>query len=64
VAPIDIHSSVGPKAFETSRTEPEAFQRVKALDPKALAKYLLLFCIHEISMIFVKTMHHMHHCCS
>jgi hypothetical protein len=48
--------SVGPKAFETSRPEPKAFQRVKAY-----AKYLILFCIYEIGKIFVKTMHHMHH---
>jgi hypothetical protein len=51
------HISVGRKAFETSRPEHKAFQRVKALDPKALAKYLLLLCIYEIGTIFVKTMH-------
>jgi hypothetical protein len=39
------HRSVGPKAFETSQPELKAFQRAKALDPKALAEYLLLFCI-------------------
>ena len=33
-------ASVGPKAFETNQPEAKGFQRVKAL-----AKYLLLFCI-------------------
>jgi hypothetical protein len=59
--------SVGPKAFETSWSKPKAFQRVKALDPKALAEYFVpnsdLLCIYEIGTIFVKTMHHTRHHC-